>query len=715
MNRRQFLLWTAATGAAFWVRWKLDLHGTPQVWAAPLPGGTLDPTTIAKYAAPMVIPPAMPRASALTAGGESVDYYEIAVRQFQQQILPPGLPPTTVWSYGAVQAPGTVGEGGSFNYPAFTIEAVQGRPLRVKWINDLVDGEGRYLPHLLPVDQTLHWANPPGGMHHRDHHGMDPMSYTGPVPIVTHVHGAHTHEESDGYAEAWYLPDASNIPQGYAEVGTWYEPFKARFATRTGEAWERGSATYQYPNDQRATTLWYHDHSLGMTRCNVYAGPAGFYLIRGGADDQVLDAQTGEPAELPGPAPALGDQPGTKYYEIPIAIQDRAFNSDGSLYYPDNRAFFEGLDPSQLQIPFIPERACDGERSDVSPIWNPEFFGNVMVVNGVAWPHLDVEQRRYRLRLLNGCNSRFLILKLDHPDVALWQIGAEGGFLAAPVEMNSANGGRLLLAPAERADVIVDFGAAPVGATITLLNLGPDEPFGGGEPGVDFDPSDPATTGQVMQFRVVEAAGPDTSTPPERLVLPAIDALAAGRTRQVTLNEEESRTVRVVTHGDDVVMDCDDPEAVPFGPTSALLGTLDSEGMSTPLKWMEEISETPAEGDTETWEIYNFTMDAHPIHIHLVQFQVAGRASLVTDMEGMAMQPAELIPGTERPPEAWELGYKDTVIAYPGEVTRVIARFDLAGLYVWHCHIVEHEDNEMMRPYRVLNKPIHLPRVMSGG
>jgi bilirubin oxidase len=399
---------------------------------------------------------------------------------------------------------------------------------------------------------------------------------------------------------------------------------------------------FQYPNDQRATTLWYHDHTLGMTRLNVYAGPAGFYLLRGGPDDEVM-------GHLPGPAPALGDRPGMKYFEIPIAIQDRSFNADGSLFYPDTREFFD-----EFAGPYIPE-------SDISPIWNPEFFGNTMVVNGRSWPYLEVEQRRYRFRFLNGCNSRFLILRFDN-DLPFWQIGAEGGFLPAPVELP-----RLLMAPAERADVIVDFTHVRAGTWITLLNLGPDEPFGGGEPGEDFDPADPSTTGQVMQFRVGSRRG-DPSTRPDKLKLPAIMPLGpAAATRQLSLNEEDSAVLEEV------------------GPRAALLGTVNSEE-GNPLLWMDPITENPTVDSTEVWEIHNFTEDAHPIHVHLVQFQVVDR------------QPFE---GSARPPESWETGFKDTVIAYPGEVTRIQARFDIPGRFVWHCHIVEHEDNEMMRPYEI--------------
>ncbi|MDX1981741.1 MAG: multicopper oxidase [Bryobacteraceae bacterium] len=639
MDRRKFLGTAAIGGVMPFVR---------QAVAIPIPGGTLHPLAIAKYQMPLIIPPAMPMTGqAVVRGGKSADYYEIAVRQFRQQILPGPLPQTTVWSYGSANHPGT------FNYPAFTIEATYNKPVRVKWINDLKDSSGRYLRHLLPVDQTLHWANPAGGVMHRDHHGSNPAPYDGPVPLVTHVHGAHTTDESDGYAEAWYLPAASNIPGSYAREGTWYNHFKQQFLAKTGVAWQPGSAVAEYPNDQPAATLWYHDHSLGMTRCNVYAGPAGFYLLRGGPNDV-----GGGNGVLPGPAPRLGDRAGTRYYEIPIAIQDRSFNADGSLFYPASRAFFDGY-----AGPYAPG-------TPVPPIWNPEFFGNTMVVNGRTWPFLQVEQRRYRLRLLNGCNSRFLILRFDHPGLTFWQIGAEGGFLRAPVQLRD-----LLMSPAERADVIVDFSTLPVGTVVTLLNVGPDEPFGGGTPGVDFLPADPATTGQVMQFRVVARNGNDNSQPPDRLPLPNRRALGGHSVvRRVSLNEE---MFFPPTFGEEI-------------PVAALLGRVNGNG-GIPLKWSDGITENPALGATELWEIYNFTADAHPIHVHEVMFEVVSRQAFA---------------GTVRPPQPWELGLKDTVIAFPDEITRIKARFDLPGLYVWHCHIVEHEDNEMMRPYAVGPMPV---------
>lgn len=661
ITRRQFLKLTAGgTSLLFAARFGL----TSKAWAIPIPGGTLDPLGISKYVAPLVVPPAMPRASKLPAkGGKNIDYYEIAVRQFAQQVLPAGLPMTLVWGYGSANHPG------SFNYPGFTIEAKYNKPARVKWINELKSASNTFLHHLLPVDPTLHWANPAGGLTGRDsrpdYTGQGvPERYTGPVPIVTHLHGGHSHDDSDGYPTAWFLPDAGDIPQSYARVGSKWDDFGNGFQNRTAVTWNLGYSVYQYENDQPATTLWYHDHALGMTRANVYAGLAGFYNLRGGPGDKVLDMASGMAATLPGPAPALGDAPGMAYYEIPIVIQDRAFNTDGSLFYPDSRAFFDGF-----AGPYVGDTAV---ASDISPIWNPEFFGNVMVVNGRTWPFLEVEPRRYRFRFLNGCGSRFLILKLSD-GTPFWQIGADGGFLPQPAQL-----AQLLIAPAERADVIVDFSELPPGTTLTLQNLGPDEPFGGGEPGEDFDAADPDTTGQVMLFRVGALTSADLSTPPDRLVLPAIAPQPGGTIRQVSLNEMMSMAG---------VLDAD---GEPAGPQSAMLGTVMLHAgmpMGMPMMFGDVPTETPTAGASETWEIHNFTEDAHPIHLHQTMFEVVERVDAVS--------------GVATPAEPWESGRKDTVIAYPGQVTRLRVTFDLPGLYVWHCHILEHEDNEMMRPLLV--------------
>lgn len=709
--------------------------------SATIAGGTLNPSSIPKFVTPLVIPPEMP------ATGENGSY-EIEVVPHSQQILPlidndgKPLKKTPVWTYAAVGAPATR------NYPAFTIEATKDAKTEILWRNNLVDADGAFLPHLLPVDRSLHWANPEllkcsdGGMHTDCR--PDPANgtimqqpYTGPVPIITHVHGAHTGPGSDGYPEAWYLPPATNIPEGYATSG--------RLANHFGDDnTADGAAAFSYPNDQNSATLWYHDHTLGMTRLNVYAGPAGFYLLRepGGGETGLGSGI------LPKPNPGKDANPfdHLAYREIPIAIQDRSFNVDAagntSLFYPDNRAFFEGLkQDQQLKIPFI------GETSDISAIWNPEFFGNVMVVNGVSWPYLNVEPERYRFRLLNGCSSRVLNLSLVALDsknkvlgeVPFYQIGSDQGLLPQVVRVTTGQAvplpgdgtepplslptpgpgtsPALLMGLAERADVIVDFSKLPAGtAAVRMLNTAPDGPFGG-FPDI---PADSATTGQIMEFVLVadNEETEDNSTPPEQLALsPLPDTVVPDASRNLALIEAESNQVCVKTNSAGKVryvdlggvefdpMDgdnaCTAAGGVAFAPKEAMLGTVDVDGdVGTGMHqmWSDTIRTTPLLNSTETWQIWNFTMDAHPIHLHLVQFRVVGREAITPD-------PMAMNKGTRSnvvvEPEPWETGYKDTALMYPGQITHVQAVFDTAGLYVWHCHILEHEDNEMMVPFCV--------------
>jgi len=439
-------------------------------------------------------------------------------------------------------------------------------------------------------------------------------------------------------------------------VGSFYDQFRAEAQNRYGVNWAPGSAIFQYRNDQRATSLWFHSHELGITRVNIYAGLSGLYMLRGGSADLPNGV-------LPGPAPKLGDPPGTRYHEIPLVLQDRSFNTDGSLFFPNSRDFFGDIPPGG---PFIPT-------TDVPPIWNPEFFGNMTVVNGNTWPTLQVEPRRYRFRLLNACNTRVFMLKIvsnplaarpASPALPIWVIGADGGFLPAPAQV-----GRLPIAAAERYDVIVDFTGIRPGTALYLINEGPDEPFGGGEPGTDFDPADPGTTGQVMRFVVGSLSSQDNSTPPAQLSLPGINRLGrASSARRLSLNEMAS--------------------AFFDGPVMGMLGTLNADGTPNELRWGDTLTEKPARGATEIWELHNFTEDGHPIHVHQVEFEVLSRGP----MDG----------SSTRPPDPWERGTKDTLIALPGEITRLNLRFDISGRYVWHCHIIDHEDNEMMRPIQVI-------------
>ncbi len=574
------------------------------------------------------------------------------------------------------------------------------------------------------------------------------MSRRGPVPIVTHVHGAHVDPNSDGYPEAWWLPAASNIPAGFARTG--------RLANAYGTAPNTdvipGVASYRYRNDQPSTTLWYHDHTLGMTRNNVYAGPAGFWLIRepGGGETGLVSGT------LPGPAPVAGQAvldlnvPGnpirSAIREIPIVIQDRSFNKNGSLFYPKDRAFFEGLPKKRLKIPFIGDKVT----SDISAIWNPEAFFNTMVVNGVTWPSLEVAQALYRFRLLNGCNSRFLNLALFvvNPngtlgtEIPFYQIGAEQSLLPRVVQIKTGfktvlpgNGTlpppapaaapeeALLMGLAERADVVVDFTGLAAGTRVRMINTGPDAPFGG-FPALPV--ADPGTTGQVMEFVVdatlngaspTDPGGATPATAPESLVLSLADAgdpantpNVIGTPRDQALLEEESAHICVHTLPDGTILwdrnatpdpahpgTCLDQNgnlatSVPMAPKAAVLGNNGAVGGTTTL-WADPIVTNPALNATETWELWNWSADAHPIRVHLVKYKVVNREAF-DPLTGT-------LSGTPRAPEATEAGWKDTVIAYPGEVTRFNATFDIPGLYVWHCHIVEHEDNEMMVPFCV--------------
>ncbi|HKT00443.1 MAG TPA: multicopper oxidase domain-containing protein [Rugosimonospora sp.] len=590
----------------------------------------LDPTTIAKYVTPLFVTPAMPRVSS----SPEKDVLAVAARQISQQMLPSGMPATTVFAFGAADNPAT------FRSPSYTIEATADRTTLVTWSNELVTADGDYLPPLVTVDQTLHWANPPGGTVARDSAPVfttTPTPYTGPVPLVVHLHGQHAYEESDGYPEAWFLPKARNIPDGYATVGSFYDRFAAESKDRWGVPWSAGNSVYGYPNDQRATTLWYHDHSLGMTRTGVYSGLAGLYLLRGGPSDLPAGA-------LPGPAPQPGDPDGTKYFEIPLVLQDRSFNADGTTFYPTTRADSTG--------PFIPG-------GELPPNWLPVALGDTMTVNGNTWPYLEVEPRRYRFRVLNASNIRPITLKVVADPLAarpapaalpIWAIGSDGGFLPKAVSLT-----QLPIFSAERYDIIIDFTGLAPGKTLYLSNEGA--------------PTSPATTGQVMQFRVVAQTGPDTSTPPDQLSLPGYKAVgAASNTRKLSLS------MNTVAAQNNI-------------PKDFMLGTVKADGTAQQMGWHDPISEFPAENSTEVWEFHNFAPGGHAVHVHLVEFQVIERQPIAG--------------GAVTPPGPHETGDKDVVFAPPRQITRVKATYDRKGRYVWHCHFLEHEDHDMMRPFEV--------------
>lgn len=700
VTRRLFLRVSAAGAVGAWLAGAATTEaaaaGVPRADDAgrrPGPGAGLAPllaaTAIPQFRSALPIPAVMPKVGRRNAPRGPIDEYAVSARQVWQQMLPPPYPTTPVWAYG----PAGDRSGRQHSSPAPTIVVEAEVPAQVRWVNELVDAAGRPLPHLLPVDPTLHWANPerlpgPDGTARTDMrpaltgrsyvpagHYRDPATqyttYRGPVPLVPHLHGAaDVGDESDGYPEAWTLP-AGVDQTTYAPYGAWYEFMRAKAARLHGLTWAAGEHVSHYPNGNRAGMLWYHDHAMGLTRLNVYAGLVGSYLVEGGhhGDGACRDRRTGAVAVLP--------------EQLPMAIQDRAFRTDGTLFYPDSRAFFDAY-----AGPFYPT-------TPVPPVWNPEFFGNTIIVNGVVWPRHDVRRARYRLRILNGCDSRFLELNFGAiPGLVAWQIANEGGTLPAPYRLTAPGTGRLLLAPAERADVIVDFAGVAPGLHV-LPNVAPDAPYPG-----DGTPADPATTGKVLAFWVIGGPVRDQTTPPEHLVLPAPDPVPpAGQTRRVALLEH-LHTVPDHAHAEAGAGA--GAEAGAEKPVAALLGIVEADPAGGPVRasprgWMDPVAENPAVGATEVWEVYNLTADAHPIHLHQVLFEVVNRQELDREEDGsfrLAKKPPT-------PPGPGERGRKDTVVVWPDTVLRLRATFAVAGQYVWHCHLLSHEDNEMMRPFRV--------------
>ena len=356
---------------------------------AQIPGGTLDPTSVPKYATPLLIPPVMPQGGHdRCRAARPVDYYEISMRQFTQQILPAGLPATTVWGYGAVKSAQRSGGLLLHNAPSLTIEA-QVEPAGAREVDQRPRGRRRQLPAAPAARRPDAALGQPAGRHRRPRHAADlhrrrlartparcRSSPTCTAPSASATRATATPRRGT-------CPRPTNIPAGYATEGTWYDFFAGKAAAnlrrRRGRPASPSSSTR---TTNRASTIWYHDHTLGMTRLNVYAGPAGFYIVRGGpaGDEAVLDTpHRTRRRVLPGPAPD-GERPfppNKTYYEIPIAIQDRSFNSDGSLFYPTRGRSSTG----SCTGPYIPD-------TDLSPIWNPEFFGNTIMVNGNTWPFL---------------------------------------------------------------------------------------------------------------------------------------------------------------------------------------------------------------------------------------------------------------------------------------------------------------------------------------
>jgi spore coat protein A, manganese oxidase len=689
----------------------------PQTW---LPGDC-----IPQFATPLpVFGPgynaALPRVDAL-----KHPLLTITMKETERQVLPDFVPnpalcpavniqPTRVWAYETADAITKKVLGPAF-WPAVTLETRRHVPTVVRYVNDLPTfdpmnptGPGM-LQGLITVDQSIHWADP-------ERMGCMMMTppvdcsatpdspccrpYGGAPPAVPHLHGGETPSAFDGGPEQWFTPDGKR-GKDYRTLG----------------APGPGKAIYSYDNAQEPGTPWFHDHALGATRTNVYSGMAGFYFIRD---------PLSEPRRLP-----------TGAYEIEMAIQDRQFDTNSQLFFPDGAVDVDG---DLNGTPPNPE---------MHPFWIPEFIGDVAIVNGSPWPYLKVEPRRYRFRIVDGSNARMYNLSFGRAPVYL--IGADDAYLDTPTRV-----GKLFLAPGERADIIVDFSGLR-GRSITVTNDAP-VPFPDGlVPGVD----QPGMA-KIMQFQVtLPLKGADASCSPVaggcRRPVPLVrltnghgrlaDGVRIARVRQLILKEVESET----------------------GPEEVLVNNTNWDGLRSPSVATEfptdGVSETPRVGSTELWEIINLTMDAHPMHTHLAQFQILNRqrfdedAYLAAYFGAFGSGPVPLLPGclagdycpgywpplsygtpnadgaiggnpavgryllgASAPPAPEESGWKDTAKVQPGEVLRMVVRWAPTSTpvlsarpgrnlypfdptkgpgYVWHCHIIDHEDNEMMRPYAV--------------
>ncbi len=711
--------------------------------------------------------------------------FEIHMREFRANILPPGFTPplgwhdnvpgTWVWGYILHSATPTTN---LETYIGPVIVATRGTPSKIKFYNDLGNvRDSKVLAWKYSTDQTLHWADPAhseanpyldppeGSTFHRygtagslnygeyiDAQG-DHLFSDVPIPAVVHLHGGEVPPMLDGGPDSWVM--SFNNP-GYAMSGHGYYTYLPPPTGFTqGDPAPGNYFQYNYPNTQEAANIWFHDHVLGVTRLNVYAGMAGAYVL--------VDSAHAPPDDLKDP---------TKI--VPVVIQDRMFDTNGQLFFPADSA-------GGVLWATNPEH----------PYWVPEFLGDVIVVNGKAWPYLDVKPARYRLLFINGSNARTYEMWVSNPITGArapwWVIGTDGGYLDKPVKIN-----KLTMMPGERYDVIVDFTGLSTGTPANdyfiLLNNA-RTPFPKGVP------PNGATVGQIMQFRVNPGATtadltfnpalggnlrptnpvvrlPGTPGGPNvKFTRPAALDDNVQVKRQLTLNEVMGLP-QVVE--DPVVEDLNNPgfgllTAYPGGPLEVVLNNTKWSG-NNPLGVQANpgftlypdagsygpvyYSELPTEGTTEQWEIINITADAHPIHLHLVQFQVMNRqnfdfnkfmnayaAGFVGGVVKEAYGPpfdystentdnalggnppiSPYLKGKAVPPAAEEQGWKDTVISYPGQVLRLSVRWAPTDLpnttlpaaayfpfnpnhghgYVWHCHIIDHEDNEMMRPTSVI-------------
>jgi spore coat protein A, manganese oxidase len=466
------------------------------------------------------------------------------------------------------------------------------------------------------------------------------------IPIVPHVHGGHTQAAFDGTPLQWFTP------------------------TGLGGSDYLGTNTFAYDNSQQAGTIWYHDHADGITRLNVEAGLAGFYIIHD-TNENTLITNHNLPDET---------------HDIPLAIQDRMFTAPG--YVTPN-------DPTGLggQL-YYPSDVLAGT-TVTYPNEHPEFFGDTILVNGQAWPVLNVDPRMYRFRVLDGSNARFYDLKLIGQTTGtfepFFQIGTDDGLLPAPVPLTS-----LLVAPGERADIVVDFSAL-AGKTIIVTN-GAKAPYPKGTP------VDPKTTGLVMAFKVSNTTPIHDVTLPASLNNPALN-LTPTKVEQKGLFEFTDSSGRLIQY-----LGTPQTGFSAFLPSSP---SHDPHANADTITLAPDVTSPSGFSATVQWQVFNTTADVHPIHLHQVSFQIVSRQSFNAKVNPVTGVFTPKLTGQPSAPAANEAGWKDTVQMYPGTVTTINAKFDLTGLYVWHCHILEHEEHDMMHFLNVVKPNPGSPAIVA--
>ncbi len=670
-TRRDFLKMGAAAGAGLYISTKagwMRIAG-----AVPAATGLSDPALQPKFV--NLVPDAMAPGFKFQSKNKKKALYDIEVGA---AVTYTGLEdaggnqlPTPIFGYG---------EKGVYTWPGKTIEAYQGQRVDVIWKNKLTDPvTGIPLDHFLPVDTSLHWAYSLPGYE----------QYSIPVdgvPIVVHLHGGHSDFQFDGNPEYFF------------------GPMKLDGTQVLGPRWV--SEKYTYWNDQPAGTLWYHDHALGITRLNVYTGMAGFYILRDDQDTGLADNPLGLPAWP---------------YEKAYAIQDRMFKDTGELFYPafPGDPFYDDFITGEGAI--LPPDIFPGG----GPTALAEFFGDHMVVNGVIWPKEDVEKRPYRMRLLNGTDSRFLVIQFRAVEAGVTDlsgfvsdplpftvIGSDQGLASSPTEVTT-----LVFEPGSRYDVVFDFSGFSSGTRILMTNIGGDAPFGG-DYGDALAPEDffpDRQTDRIMAFDVDGGDAGAAFVAPNLAAFGGAIATPETRVRKVALFEgmdEFGRLQPLLGTAEPATDYLGNPINWPNTPEYVNAGLVGQ--MEGAIAWHSPTTENPALGSTEIWEIYNATGDAHPVHLHLVHFEVLDRKEFAADVVsqpivqhngtlGDGFRLENIVVGAEVDPggEYVENSAKDMVTALPGQVTRIKATFDKPGRYVWHCHILSHEDHEMMRVLHV--------------